>query len=284
VHTPPLAAGLVTRAWICQATGDRPAASQAMTEAMSVSHGPSGLFNPVPAQQARLLLAQGDVTRAARWAAEAGLRPGDPPDYPREAGHLVLARLLQAQDHPSQALALLDRLDAAARAQRRAGSLVEIGALRAVALAALGDSTGATAALHAALRLGWPEGYIRVFADEGPAMAGVLARLIAAQRRDQDAAPIPLACLARLQLAFTGGPSPADQARAGLIEQLTAREREVLALLAVGRSNQAIARQLVISLDTVKKHVGHLMAKLGAANRTEAVARGRALGLIDPAR
>jgi LuxR family transcriptional regulator, maltose regulon positive regulatory protein len=287
VHTPPLAAGLVTKAWICQATGDPPGAGRAMTEAMSVCLGPSGLLNPVPAQRARLLLAQGDVARAARWAAEAGLRPGNPADYPREAGYLVLAALLQAQDRPSQALALLDRLDAAASAQRRAGSLIEIGALRAVVLAALGDSTGATAALHAALRLGWPEGYVRVFADEGPAMAAVLAQLIAAQRSDQDAASVPLAYLGRLQVAFTGGrgsgPGPADRARgrAGLIEQLTARERDVLAMLAAGQSNQNIARHLVISLDTVKKHVSHLLAKLGAANRTEAVARGRALGLID---
>jgi ATP/maltotriose-dependent transcriptional regulator MalT len=66
-----------------------------------------------------------------------------------------------------------------------------------------------------------------------------------------------------------------------LDEQLTGRELEVLAMLAAGRSNQSIASHLVISLDTVKKHVSHLLGKLGAANRTEAVARGRELGLID---
>jgi len=79
--------------------------------------------------------------------------------------------------------------------------------------------------LTAALEIGCPQGYVRVFADEGPAMA-------------------------------------------------------VLAMLAAGRSNQGIASQLVISLDTVKKHVSHVLGKLGAANRTEAVARGRELGLI----
>ena len=66
----------------------------------------------------------------------------------------------------------------------------------------------------------------------------------------------------------------------GIVEQLTSRELEVLGMLAAGRSNQAIARELVVSLDTVKKHVGHVLAKLGAANRTEAVARARQLGLI----
>jgi LuxR family transcriptional regulator, maltose regulon positive regulatory protein len=66
----------------------------------------------------------------------------------------------------------------------------------------------------------------------------------------------------------------------GLVEQLTTRELQVLALLAAGRSNQRIAHELVVSLDTVKKHVTHVLGKLGAANRTEAVARARQLGLI----
>ena len=162
-----------------------------------------------------------------------------------------------------------------------------------MALAALGDEPGAVAALTSALDLGCPQGYVRVFADEGPAMAAVLGRLIAAQRSDQHAARIPLACLARLQRAFgdghpAGGPAggpgggraAADARVPRLIDQLTSRELEVLAMLAAGRSNQGIASQLVISLDTVKKHVSHLMGKLGAANRTEAVARGRELGLI----
>ena len=74
-----------------------------------------------------------------------------------------------------------------------------------MALAALGDEPGAVAALTSALALGCPQGYVRVFADEGPAMAAVLGRLIAAQRSDQRAARIPLACLARLQRAFGDG-------------------------------------------------------------------------------
>jgi LuxR family maltose regulon positive regulatory protein len=286
VHTPPLAAGLVTLAWIRQASGDRRGARDAMAEAESFSAGPAGLLNPVPAQHARLLLAQGDVTQAARWADDCGLAPGDPPDYPREPGHLVLARLLLAQGRADLAVALLDRLDDAAAGQNRAGSLIEIRAIRAMARYALGDETGATAVLARALEIGCPQGYVRVFADEGEAMAAVLSRLIAAQRSDQQAARIPLACLARLQRAFderdaTAGVAAAGSRAPGLVEQLTSRELEVLAMLAAGRSNQGIASQLVISLDTVKKHVSHLLGKLGAANRTEAVARGRELGLID---
>ncbi len=66
----------------------------------------------------------------------------------------------------------------------------------------------------------------------------------------------------------------------GIVEPLTSRELEVLRMLAAGRSNQAIAGQFVVTLDTVKKHVSHVLSKLGAANRTEAVSRARELGLI----
>ena len=116
-------------------------------------------------------------------------------------------------------------------------------------------------------------------------MAALLGQLIASQRVGH-AAEIPFTCLARLQRAFDVGhaePGPrsgtAPAAVPGLVEQLTGREREVLEMLAAGRSNQAIASQLVVTLDTVKKHVSHILGKLGAANRTEAVTRARELGL-----
>ena len=175
---------------------------------------------------------------------------------------------------------LLDRLHAAAVAQDRAGSLIEIGALRGLALAATGDEAGAVTALTGALRLACPQGHIRVFADEGPPMAALLGRLIAAQRAGQAAAGVPLGYLARLQRAFAAGPPAPDPGPSGIIEPLTRRELEVLRILAAGRSNQAIAGELVVTLDTVKKHVGHVLGKLGAANRTEAVARARELSLI----
>ena len=86
--------------------------------------------------------------------------------------------------------------------------------------------------------------------------------------------------LARLQPAFSPGRSGPDPVPVGIVDPLTNREFEVLKMLAAGRSNQAIARELVVTLDTVKKHVGHVLGKLGAANRTEAVARARELSLI----
>ena len=285
VHTAPLATGLVTLAWIRQATGDPASAREAIGEAIQAAPGPPGLLNPVPAQRARLLLAQGDLAGAARWAQENGLAADDEPDYPREPGHLVLARVLLAEGRPGRALALLDRLYAAAAAQDRTGSLIEAGALRALALAALGEDVDAVAALTGALTLACPQGYVRVFADEGPPMAALLHQLVAAQRSSQDAARVELGCLARLLRPVGAEHAVPDRGRGsaavpGLAEALTARELEVLGMLAAGKSNQGIAGELVVTLDTVKKHVSHVMDKLGAANRTEAVARARELDLI----
>src|SRR5689334_774071 len=241
------------------------------------------LLNPVPARRARLLLAQGDLAAAASFAQDNGLGPDDEPDYARESGYLVLARLLFAQDQPGQSLALLDRLHAAAKVQNRTGSLIEISALRALALAATGDETDAVTTLAGTLLLACPQGYVRVFADEGPPMAALLGRLIAAQRTgsgSRAAAEVPLGYLARLQQAFGPGRPARDSVPSGIVDPLTSRELEVLEMLAAGRSNQAIAGELVVTLDTVKKHVGHVLGKLGAANRTEAVARARELNLL----
>jgi LuxR family maltose regulon positive regulatory protein len=235
-----------------------------------------------------LQLAQGDLAAAADWTQERGLSEDDGPGYSRETEYLVLARLMLAQDRPTQALALLERLHGAAITQGRIGSLIEIRALQALAIAACGDDTAAVDAVAEALRLGHPQGYVRVFVDEGGSMRALLGRLIAAQRSEQvPARAVPLDYLAQLLRAFDGQPgepvpgtAAAAAAVAGLVEQLTAREHEVLALLAAGMSNARIAGELVITVDTVKKHVGHILDKLGAANRTEAVTRGQQLGLI----
>ena len=286
VYTPPLAAGLVTLAWIRQATGDPAGALDAIGEAGQAAPGPAGLLNPVPAQRARLLLAQGDLAAAARWAKERGLDADDEPDYPREPGHLVLARVLLAQDQPGQALALLDRLHAAAAAQDRTGSVIEAGALRALALAAGGEEAAAVAALAGALDAGLPAGLRPGLRRRGPAdgrAAGPADRRPAGRpgrRRGPARLPGPAPARVRRRSTPRRAPGAGTAAVPGMVEPLTSRELEVLGLLAAGRSNQAIAGQLVVTLDTVKKHVSHVLDKLGAANRTEAVARARELDLI----
>jgi LuxR family maltose regulon positive regulatory protein len=286
--TAPLATGLAVVARIRHAHGDVAGALEAMGEAGQVELSPQvvALLNPVPSQRARLLLAQGDVGAAAHWATAAGLSPNDEPDYPREPAYLVLARVLLAQHDPGPALTLLQRLLGAAAGQGRTGSIIEIQALRALALAACGDHAAALGALTEALALARQHGYIRVLADEGAPMHALLAQLPVARPGQQHAArridPGYLAALLRAcgPAGATPPRRPSAAAPPGLAEPLTDRELEVLRLLAAGKSNQRIAHDLVVALDTVKKHVTHVLGKLGAANRTEAASRARQLGLI----
>jgi LuxR family maltose regulon positive regulatory protein len=288
VYSLPLAAGLVRLGWVRQATGDPAGAVAAFDEAAQVLPGPAGMLNRVSVHRARLALAHGDIAAAARWAVERALSATDQPRYQQEHEHLVLARVLIAQGHSDQALGLLDRLHLAAVAQQRTGSVIELSAIRALALVADGHDDAAMGALADALTLGAPQGYVRVFADEGPQLAALVGRLVASRRPVQSGADVPTGYLDRLQQSFrsdfgpTGSGSGARRAPAGmtgLVEPLTGRELEVLALLAAGRQNRAIADELVVTLDTVKKHVSHVLGKLGAANRTEAVDLARRLGL-----
>jgi LuxR family maltose regulon positive regulatory protein len=266
----PLASALITLAWIRQAEGDFAGAVAAAEEAERSAPRFAGtnLLSFIPAQRARLLLAQGDINAAADWAAAQGIDAEDEPAYIREREYLVLVRLLLAQRQPDRALGLLERLGESAVRQHRTGNVIEVLALRALALAATGDRTAALDVLREALSLAHPAGYVRVFAEEGAPMAELLGAVDG----------LPADYLAPVLRAIRRDPAGARSQ--GLVDPLTARELEVLALLAAGASNQSIADQLVVTLDTVKKHMTHVLAKLAAGNRTEAVARARQIGLI----
>lgn len=281
------AVGLVTLGWTRNAMGDADAAREALDGACRIRPGQGfvALWNPAEAERARLLLAQGRVQEAEGWVEEEGLNEEDELTYPRERDHLVLVRLRLARGQPARAVRLLERLADLASSQHRTDSLLCIGALRSIALQAAGDHRGALNTLAEALSMARPEGHIRVFADEGPPMAALVRSLLTAQRRrqvralsraDQDH-------LARVVRAFrrpVGRQAKANGVPPRLIEPLTDREVEVLRLVAAGKRNRDIARELVVTLDTVKKHVSHILDKLGATSRTEATARARDLGLI----
>jgi ATP/maltotriose-dependent transcriptional regulator MalT len=278
---------LVTLAWIRHAQGEADAALDAMNEACRMHPSPAvnSRWNPAPLERVRLLLAQGLTTEAERWTEERGLTADDDVTYMREPDYLVLTRVLVARSDPGRALRLLERLDVLAESQGRTESLIQIRAVRSLALQATGDHQGALTALTEALALARPEGYIRVFVDEGPPMAALLQSLIGARQRGRAAAASRAARdhLNRVVQAFRppmGRPERVAAAATGLIEPLTRRELEVLGLIAAGRPNQEIAEQLVVTIATVKKHTSHIFDKLGAANRTQAVARARELRLI----
>ncbi len=282
-----LANGLAILAWIHRVRGEMSPALEAMEQAERVSDPTVvDLLNSVPAHLARLRLSLGDVAAAARWTEQRGLAADDEPSYPRELAHLLLARVLLAQGRSDQALRLLDRLHAAAVAQDRTGSVIEIQALRALGLAAFGDDDGAVATLAEALTLAHPQGYIRVFVDEGAPMGSLLGQLIRTHEVD-----VPGDYVGRLVRAlqndletYRAGPASDDRPTAaivpGLVTALSDRELEVLHLLAVGKQNQDIADELHMALNTVKKHATHIFEKLGATNRTEATARAREYGLL----
>jgi len=236
------------------------------------------------ATRAYLELAQGNLAAAICWVDTSGLPVEDENlSYPHESEYLALARVRIAQGREDPAgpflqdtLHLLDRLLREAEAKARMDSVLEVLVLRALAQQAQGDRTAALATLERALLLAAPEGYVRLFVDEGTPM---LALLRLAQARGM----VP-GHIATLLSAFgeqtRANPAPHAARSSSLVEPFTEREREVLRLLLDGASNREIARHLVISVNTVKKHVYNICGKLGVQSRAQAIVRARTLNLL----
>jgi LuxR family maltose regulon positive regulatory protein len=232
---------------------------------------------PIPAVRVRVWLAQGAVSDALGWVREQGLSADDDLSYLREFEHITLARVLLAS-HPEhgadsldQAAALLARLLTAAENGGRTGSVIEILVLQALTQAARGDLPAALAPLQRALTLAEPEGYVRIFADEGRPLAPLL-RAVAKTG-------IAPGYIRRL-ITVTSPTEDERPAALGLIEPLSAREIDVLRLLGTDLDGPDIARQLVVSLNTVRTHTKNIYAKLGVNNRRAAVRRAKELDLM----
>jgi LuxR family transcriptional regulator, maltose regulon positive regulatory protein len=278
-----LVLSLTVLARVRQARGGQAGAVEAIGEAERVLPSPEVVVDPifsVAVQRARLLLAQGEVSAAARWVAERRLSVEDGPSYLSEPEHLVLARVLLAEGKPEQARMLLERLLAAAEAAGRTDSVIEIVALQALARWAGNRKELAVNTLARALALAEPEGYVRTFVDEGPPMVALLSEVLNARQRGSLDPPVPAHYLRKLLAATERDATGAAPPTVGLSEPLTGREREVLVLIAAGKSNRRIAQELFVGLGTVKTHLRNLYRKLDVQSRTQAVARARELNLL----
>jgi LuxR family maltose regulon positive regulatory protein len=276
----------ITLARIHLAQANRSDAIEAVEKAIQLIQT-SGVFsearNAVGIAQVKLWLAQGDLQAANRWAAsrEECLSSDDLYGFENELTHITQVRVLITQNKPNEAIGLLSHLEETARSAGRMGRVIEILLLEALAMRELGDSEHAILALTKCLALAEPEGYVRVFLDEGQPMRLLLAQWLAHARAGslRDYA-------IRLLSHFDAEPHVVTAAQekvspaGNLVEPLSQRELEVLHLIALGRSNQEIARQLIVSLGTVKAHTASIYRKLDVANRTEAAARAKQLGIL----
>ena len=261
----------VARARLHAVEGDLAGAVTLLVDAERVYDGDfSPNVQPVPAMRARLLVAQGRLAEAVEWASVNQLSPDDDLSYVREYEHVTLARILLHQHAAEPArgflrttYGLLERLRIAAEGGGRVGTLIEILSLEALAHH---DSS----ILEHALRLAEPEGYVRVFVGEGAPMATLLDVL----SRQQHSWSYPRRLLDALA---PGGGVPQHQR---LVDPLSARELDVLRLLASDLDGPAIARELVVSLNTVRTHTKNIYAKLGVNSRRAAVTKARELDLL----
>ncbi len=273
----------VVTARIREAEGDLDGALDALGEAQRVyvpDFSPD--VHPLAARKARVWVRQGRLAEAAAWARDRSLSAEDDLSYLREFEHVTLARMLlagsgrdRANGSSRDALDLLGRLLRAAEQGGRTGSVIEILVLQALAHQVGGDVPAARGSLERALTLAEPEGYVRMFADEGPPMAALL---------EAAAGHGTARTYVRRLLAAIGRPAGSVRVNQGLVEPLSERELEVLRLLATDLDGPDIARELVVSLNTVRTHTKNIYAKLGANNRRAAISRAAELDLLSRAR
>jgi LuxR family maltose regulon positive regulatory protein len=276
----------VARARLRAAEGDLAGAADLLAEAALVYVGDfSPDVRPVAAQRVPVLLSLGRLSEALAWARDRQLSADDDLSYVREYEHVTLARILLHQHtverSPSAlgtAYGLLGRLRAATEAGDRTGTLIEVLTLQALAHHAEHghrDLAGALIPLERALRVAEPEGYVRSFVGEGAPMATLLEALAGAH----PGWAYPRRLLETYDVTVDA-PTPDREQAQDLVDPLSARELHVLRLLATDLDGPAIARELVVSLNTLRTHTKNIYAKLGVNSRRAAVSRASELDLL----
>jgi LuxR family maltose regulon positive regulatory protein len=250
---------------------------------------PTFVKNPMIAWQARIWLAQGQLDAVFQWLGEHRLEAGGGLDFLHDIEYIELteyigvARALIAQGRLGKATTLLQRLLDRSEALGDASRAIQILILQALAFEAEGDTSQSMAALEKALAVAEPGGFMRIFLNEGPPMAHLLYQAVAQDIRPDYARKLLAAFETmdgRRPTTDQESSSVVDRLSSGLIEPLSERELEVLQLIAEGLTNPEIAARLYLALNTVKTHTRNIYGKLGVHNRTQAVARAQALGLL----
>ena len=239
---------------------------------------------PIATRKTRVWLSQGRLGEALGWVCKQGLSAENDLSYMHEFDHITLARVLLAlyqSDHIDRSIqeakGLLERLLKAAEERGGKGSVIEILVLQAIAYHAQGDLQAALDPLQKALALAEPEGYVRMFIDEGQPMAQLLREAAARGILPDYTGKLLTAFEVKAQTTEDEPDAPPAKL---LIEPLSQREIKVLQLIAQGLSNREIGERLFLALDTVKGHNRKIFDKLQVQNRTEAAARARELGLL----
>jgi LuxR family maltose regulon positive regulatory protein len=240
----------------------------------------------ITVEEIRLWLACGELDRAKHWTKELGIgkRRGSGFPFIREREEVALARILLAQAQPTLALEKLEPVLVRATTGKRWGHVIEIRLLQALAYQMRQEKEQALGALSEAVRLAELEGYIRSFLDEGAPIEALLYQLRKQNRRSGPTPYLDTLLTAFQQESKTHLSAGKSIEAYQLPESLSERELEVLQLLVRGASNQEIAQELVITIDTVKRHISHIFSKLGVKNRIQAVKQAQELGLLDEER
>jgi LuxR family maltose regulon positive regulatory protein len=284
--------GYTRLAGLLQAGGDANGAEQALQKALSLAPSLRRVaFIAHQDAQARLWWRQGNPLAALRWLEQSGLNMDGEISFGVEAGYLTLARCLLYQKKLDDAYRLLARLQQTAERAGRLGRVIEILTLQALTLQAQGNGAAALERLKECLVQAEPEGYLRLFLDEGKSMQLLLEKFVSwIEKKDpfqnQKTEQILMAFAQKILAAYpdrgTNRVSIQNHPSnfLNISEALSARELDVLRLIAAGLSNQEIARELVVAPSTVHWHTKNIYGKLNVHNRTQASWHARQLGLV----
>ncbi len=271
----------MTRIWLLQKEFSRASRLIEKIEQDAKKYSiPPWMIHVCAAYKGTVMLEAGDFDAAMRWAEERGLDTKNTLSARSEYEHIFLARLLVARDKPHEAERFLTRLIKNAEEGQRITVSVQMRLVKIRALYAQAKVEEAADELKQVLEIGEPAGFIHVFTMEGPAIKILLQKILADEKQARASQDTPLLknYIIKILAAFDPAWTPGKTAE--LEENLSDREMEVLKLIAAGLTNQEIAEQLFISLNTVRTHTKNINSKLHVHSRTQATARAKKLGLI----